>query len=100
MKGSEPAVEKKKKKEKEVLPGTLRQREYRKKHLKEGKDQRLQVILSPDAKLAMDRMATYYITTRKEILERLLLAAEDALLQSLADGQAALYRDASKVPKC
>lgn len=90
MKKTELAVEKK------VLPGTLRQREYRRKHLKDGNDQRVQVILSPEAKLALDRMAKHHATTRKEILERVLLDAENALLETLDDEQAALYRDAVK----
>lgn len=93
MKKTKPVVEK------EVLPGTLRQREYRKKHLKEGNDQRLQVILSPEAKLAMDRMAKYYTTTRKDILERVLLDAQDALLKKLNEEKAELYRDAVKAAK-
>lgn len=93
MKKTELAVEKK------VLPGTLRQREYRRKHLKDGNDQRVQVILSPEAKLAMDRMAEHHDTTRKEILERVLLEAENALLKSLDGEQAALYRDAVKAAK-
>ena len=93
MKKVEPVVEKK------VLPGTLRQREYRKKHLKEGNDQRVQVILSPEAKLAMDRMAKHHATTCKEILEWVLLDAENVLLRKLDDDQAALYLDAVKTPK-
>ena len=80
--------------EKKIPAGTLRQRKYRAAHLKEGNDQRLQVILAPDAKLALDRMAKYHTATAKEILERVLLHAESDLLLDLSDEQAARYRSA------
>ena len=79
--------------EKELLKARLRQRKYRKEHLKDGDDSRLQVILSPKAKSAMDLMAKHHDTTRKEILERVLLAAEKELLENLTDQQAERYRN-------
>lgn len=86
--GKEAATEKK------VLAATLRQRKYRATHLKEGQDHRLQVILAPDAKLALDRLAKYHNATGKEILERVLLHAEADLLIDLSDEQAERYRGA------
>lgn len=80
--------------ETEIPAGTLRQRKYRTAHLKEGNDQRLQVILAPDAKLALDRLAKYHNATGKEILERVLLQAEAELLIDLSDEQAERYRAA------
>lgn len=80
--------------EKKVSAGTLRQRKYRAEHLKKGNDARLQVILAPDAKLALDRMAKYYNASGKEILERVLLHAEADLLSDLSDEQAERYRAA------
>lgn len=80
--------------EKKVSAATLRQRKYRAAHLKDGKDQRLQVILAPDAKLALDRLAKYQNATAKEILEQVLLQAEADLLVDLSDEQAERYRAA------
>ena len=50
-----------------------RQAEYRKRHMKEGSDQRLNVILGLDAKLALERMAKHGGVTNKSLLERVLL---------------------------
>jgi hypothetical protein len=63
-----------------------RQAEYRKRHIKEGSDQRLNVILGLDAKLALERMAKHYGVTNKNVLERLLLEAQSQLIEQM-DGQ-------------
>lgn len=80
--------------EKKVSAGALRQRKYRAEHLKKGNDARLQVILAPDAKLALARMAKYNNASEKEILEGVLLRAEADLLLDLSDEQAERYRSA------
>jgi len=54
----------------------------------------LQVILAPEAKLALDRLAKHQNATAKEILEQVLLQAESDLLLDLSDEQAARYRSA------
>ena len=46
------------------------QAEYRKRHIKEGSDQRHKVILGLDAKLAFDPRAKHCGVTNKELLER------------------------------
>lgn len=52
-----------------------RQAEYRKRHLKEGSAQRLNVILELDAKLALELLAKRHGLSHKAMLEQLLLDA-------------------------
>ncbi len=68
-----------------------RQAEYRKRHIKEGSDKRLNVILGLDAKLALERMAKHYGVTNKNVLERLLLEAQSRLLEDMEDEQQTRY---------
>lgn len=68
-----------------------RQAEYRKRHLKDGSGQRLNVILEEDAKLALERMAKLHGVSNKEELQRLLLAAQSQLLAKMDDEQQARY---------
>lgn len=70
-----------------------RQAEYRKRRLKEGSDQRLNVILDLHAKLALDRMANHYSVTNKSLLERLLLEAQSQLLTPMDEQQKSDYYD-------
>ena len=68
-----------------------RQDEYRKRNIKEGTDQRLNVILDQETKLALERMAKHYGVTNKELLNRVLLAAQKKLVASLDDTQKVEY---------
>lgn len=68
-----------------------RQAEYRKRHIKEGSDQRLNVILDLQAKLALERMAKLHGVSNKELLERVLLEAQSQLLANLNDEQQNRY---------
>lgn len=68
-----------------------RQAEYRKRHLKEGSAQRLNVILELDAKLALERMAKHHGVTNKELLGRVLLDAQSQLLANMNDEQQHRY---------
>ena len=70
-----------------------RQAEYRKRRLKEGSDQRLNVILDMHAKLALDRMAKHYGVTNKNVLERLLLEAQSQLIRQMDRQQQTNYYD-------
>lgn len=56
-----------------------RQAEYRKRHLKEGSAQRLNVILALDAKQALEVLAKRHGLSHKAILERLLIDAAGGL---------------------
>lgn len=68
-----------------------RQAEYRKRHIKEGSDQRLNVILDLQAKLALERMAKHHGVSNKTILERVLLKEQSRLLDDMDDEQQACY---------
>jgi DNA-directed RNA polymerase specialized sigma subunit len=68
-----------------------RQTEYRKRHMKEGSDQRLNVILGLDAKLALERMAKHSGVTNKSLLERVLLEAQSRLLEDMDGEQQTRY---------
>ena len=68
-----------------------RQAEYRKRHLKEGSDQRLNVILGSAAKLALERMAKLHGVSNKELLERVLLETQSQLIAEMDGEQQASY---------
>ena len=70
-----------------------RQAEYRQRHMKEGSDQRLNVILGLDAKLALERMAKHNGVTNKSLLERVLLEAQSRLLEDMDGEQQTRYYD-------
>lgn len=76
-----------------------RQAEYRKLHIKEGTDQRLNVILDLQAKLALERMAKLQRVSNKELLERVLLAAQSQLLADMDGEQQARYRGDADMTK-
>ena len=68
-----------------------RQAEYRKRHIKEGSDKRLNVILGLDAKLALERMAKLHGVSNKELLERVLLETQSQLIAEMDGEQQARY---------
>lgn len=70
-----------------------RQAEYRKRHMKEGSDQRLNVILGLDAKLALERMAKHEGVTNKSLLERVLLETQSRMLEAMDGEQQTRYYD-------
>lgn len=75
-----------------------RQAEYRKRHIKEGSDQRLNVILDVKAKQALERMAQQAGVSNKELLERVLLTAQDQLLAQMDDEQQTRYYNSNLPP--
>jgi hypothetical protein len=70
-----------------------RQAEYRKRHIKEGSDQRLNVILGLDAKLALERMAKLHGVSNKDLLERVLLETQSQLIADMDGEQQTRYYD-------
>ena len=70
-----------------------RQTEYRQRHIKEGSDQRLNVILGLDAKLALERMAKHEGITNKSLLERVLLETQSRILEEMDGEQQTRYYD-------
>jgi hypothetical protein len=77
--------------ESQKIANAKRQAEYRKRRLKDGTDQRLNVILNLPAKLALERMAKLHGITNKDLLEQVLLAAQSQLLKDLDDDQTTRY---------
>jgi hypothetical protein len=67
-----------------------RQREYRAGRPFAGEDgngeRRLNTWLSTRAALALDRLAARYGATKREMLERLLLAEDEKLLSEMEEG--------------
>lgn len=72
-----------------------RQAKYREAHLKgeNGTLSRLNMVIDMHAKLRLERLASYYAVTQKEVLEKLLASAEKAILDGLPTDQASLYYD-------
>lgn len=77
--------------ERQKKDNAKRQAEYRKRHIKEGSDQRLNVILDLQAKLALDRMARLHGVSNKELLERVLLETQSKLIAGMDGEQKTRY---------
>ncbi len=72
-----------------------RQAEYRRKHLHdlEGKLERINALVSLQAKRQLERLASYYGVTKREVLERALAEAERAALDELSADKHGAYYD-------
>jgi hypothetical protein len=72
-----------------------RQAKYRQKHLKDenGTLSRLDLMLDFQAKLRLERLASCYRVTQREMLERLLAQHEAALTAAMPGDQVDLYYD-------
>ncbi len=72
-----------------------RQRQYRQRHLQdaEGQGERLNMIISFQAKWALARMAAYHNKSQKAMLEQLLLGAESQLVSNLPPRKQSKYYD-------
>lgn len=72
-----------------------RQANYRKRHLKDesGALSRLNVMISFQGKIRLERLASCYGVTQRAMLERLLEEEESALLDSLSSKDATEYYD-------
>lgn len=68
-----------------------RQAAYRQRHLKEGTDQRLNLIIEAQAKLALQRLARHNAVSNKQMLETLLAQAQTQLLKTMGPEQQAVY---------
>lgn len=73
-----------------------RQAAYRARHLKDenGKGERLNLVIDLQAKKALERLATCYGVTKKQMLERLAVEAERVTLEKvkiLPSGQVDYY---------
>lgn len=72
-----------------------RQREYRARHLKdvEGTGERVNMIVSVQAKRSLERLAACYGVTQRELMERVIADAENALLAGLSGKKQTAYYD-------
>jgi len=70
-----------------------RQAEYRRRHLHdpEGTLERINALVSLQAKRQLERLAAYYGVTKREVLERVLAEAEHAALDALPAGDPGAY---------
>jgi len=64
-----------------------RQRAYRECHLQsvDGLGERLNMVISVHAKACLKRLARHHGQSQRQVLEALLVAAERAVLEGLAD---------------
>lgn len=70
-----------------------RQAAYRKRHLAEGTDERLSIILSVTAKRQLERQARHRGTTQRAVLETLLAEAERRALGRMGADAERVYLD-------
>jgi len=72
----------------EIVPKNSAQRQanYRKYHLKEEyrNDKRLDLVITSNAKSALDRLASCYCLTKKQLIEQLLFDKETEALNHVA----------------
>ncbi len=73
-----------------AMSNAERQRAYRERQLQdvEGGGERLNTILSVQAKAQLERLARHYGCTQRAVLERLLSEAEAAAVVALPDPEA------------
>ncbi len=72
-----------------------RQAAYRERHFKclDGGLERLNLAVSVPAKAQLERLATRYAVTQREVIESLLAQAERRLLESLPANEQGMYFD-------
>ncbi len=62
-----------------------RQREYRRRHLIDGDAERLNTVVSVQAKRQLERLARHRATTQRDVLESLLASAERRAVGRMTD---------------
>jgi len=67
-----------------------RQAAYRQRHLRDGTESRISIVVSATAKAGLERLAVRYGVTQREALERALRLAEE---QALAEIDPARHGD-------
>lgn len=60
-----------------------RQAAYRTRHLKEGEAERLNIVVSFRAAMALRRLAAHEGISQREVLERLIIDAQDAAVSGM-----------------
>lgn len=75
------------------LKNAEKQRKYRQAHLKEGDKMRLQCNLSTGVKRNLERLAHYHRCSMTEMLEALVKAETNRVLQGLSAGEETQFYD-------
>jgi hypothetical protein len=77
-----------------AMTNAEKQRCYRERKLKDENGERINLIVSVNAKLALKRLAAHNGLTQSAMLERILLEAQSAITQTLDDDQFKKYINA------
>ena len=64
-----------------------KQARYRQKHLVDGEQKRIQLVVSLDAALALKRLAQHLGTTQAEVVESLVLAEKNRVTADMSADQ-------------
>ena len=72
-----------------ALSPAEKQARFRERHLKEGNRERLQLVVSLQAKRALERLARHHGLTQAAMLERLVMAEQERVTAGM-DGDAFL----------
>jgi len=74
-----------------------RQAAYRTRHLKEGKGERISVVVSLSAAMALRRLAAHAGTSQRNILENLLTEAQSKVTREMNGDEQTNYYDAISI---
>lgn len=72
-------------------PNAQRQAAYRERHMKDGTDDRINIVVDAHCKAALKRLASCYGVTQKAMLERLVGAAERVAVERAGAQDSAYY---------
>lgn len=70
-----------------ALTSAQKQARYRQKHLAEGDERRVQVVVSLDVAFALQRLARHRGTTQASVLSDLIMAEKNRVTASMSDEQ-------------
>lgn len=74
-----------------------RQAAYRARHLKDGEGERINMVVSLGAAMALRRLAAHRGNTQRQVLENLLAEAQAATTGDMTSEQQSAYFDAVRV---
>ncbi len=74
-----------------AMTNAEKQANYRKRKIKEGEGERLQVIISLHAKLAIQRLAKHYGITQAALIERLVMNEQKRVTDTLESDAYRVY---------
>lgn len=85
---------------KDVTTAAERQAAYRKRRCEAGEngERRINLWVSTEASLAVQRLASRYCVTKREMIERLVIAEEEKVMSEMEDNEFDVYLKASENP--